>query len=358
MQTWTNATQKDSAQPGVYPPLLISYGHGDGGGGPTREMLENIRLLGGFPGAPQVHFGKVKDFFRTLEQDLGSHLPTWNGELYLELHRGTYTTQARNKRANRQSEFALHDAEFLAALAARLDPAYPYPAEDLHQAWELVCLNQFHDIIPGSSIGQVYVESLEQYTALQQIARAVRDDALSLLRARSRRRPAGGQPHLLPAPRTGLLGHRDPRAACSRPDGTPVPHPTRGGRPALRPRPAAALQPADICPSQAIDLTPAPFPEGRAVARLPSGNVPVRFTRPRASARSGRGPGGGGSSSFQGLPRKRLPAGRDQSRRRHHPHVRQGQPPRSPARRDDRQPAAGLRRPPAQLGRLGRRDLL
>ena len=185
MNTWTNATQKETTRPGVYPPLLMSYGHGDGGGGPTREMLEDIQNLGHFPAAPQIHFGKVKDFFRKLESDLGPELPTWNGELYLELHRGTYTTQGRNKRANRKSEFALHDAEFLAALASRLDPAYVYPAPALAHAWELVCLNQFHDIIPGSSIHQVYVDSQEQYAEILQAAQAVRDGALAVLSARA-----------------------------------------------------------------------------------------------------------------------------------------------------------------------------
>ena len=77
---------------------------------------------------------------------------------------GTYTTQGRNKRANRKSEFLLHDAEFLAALASEMSPDYRYPHTELRRAWELVCLNQFHDIIPGSSIGPVYVESLEQYS--------------------------------------------------------------------------------------------------------------------------------------------------------------------------------------------------
>ena len=100
------------------------------------------------------------DFFRRLEAESGAQLPTWNSELYLEIHRGTYTTQSRNKRANRKSEFLLHDAEFLATLASLLDPGYTYPHETFHQAWELVCLNQFHDIIPGSSIHAVYEESL------------------------------------------------------------------------------------------------------------------------------------------------------------------------------------------------------
>lgn len=185
MNTWTNAAQKETTRPGVYPPLLMSFGHGDGGGGPTREMLEDIQNLGHFPASPQIHFGKVKDFFRKLESDLGPELPAWNGELYLELHRGTYTTQGRNKRANRKSEFALHDAEFLAALAARLDPSYAYPAAALAHAWELVCLNQFHDIIPGSSIHQVYVDSQQQYAEVQQAVQKVRGGALAAISARA-----------------------------------------------------------------------------------------------------------------------------------------------------------------------------
>ena len=155
--TWTNFQQKE-----VQSELLTAFGYGDGGGGPTREMLENLREMAHFPATPQMCQGSVIGFFRKLEAEAGEKLPTWNGELYLELHRGTYTTQSRNKRANRKSEFLLHDAEFLAATAALIDPDYIYPVDALRSAWELVCLNQFHDIIPGSSITPVYVESLQQ----------------------------------------------------------------------------------------------------------------------------------------------------------------------------------------------------
>ncbi|MBN2305415.1 MAG: alpha-mannosidase, partial [Anaerolineae bacterium] len=161
--------------------VLMSYGYGDGGGGPTREMLETIRELGEFPGAPRTRHDFAGEFFRRMEAEAGDNLPTWNGELYLEYHRGTYTTQSRNKRANRKSEFLLHDAEFLAALAAQVDGGYEYPAGDLRKAWELVCLNQFHDIIPGSSIGDVYIESQEQYTEVAQLGAAARDTALDAI---------------------------------------------------------------------------------------------------------------------------------------------------------------------------------
>jgi alpha-mannosidase len=174
--TWRTFQQKELQQE-----LLMSIGYGDGGGGPTREMLENIREMDAFPATPRVRHGPAGQFFRDLEAKAGDHLPIWNGELYLELHRGTYTTQSRNKRANRKSEFLLHDAEFLATLASLLDPGYEYPMAQLRKAWELVCLNQFHDIIPGSSITSVYAEALEQYQEIQEIGSTTRDDALKTI---------------------------------------------------------------------------------------------------------------------------------------------------------------------------------
>jgi alpha-mannosidase len=179
--TWTNFQQKDLEKNGKNPPLLMAFGYGDGGGGPTREMLENIRETAHFPATPQIRQAHVGEFFKQLEEIAGDRLPTWNGELYLELHRGTYTTQSRNKRANRKSEFLLHDAEFLATLAAHLDPQYEYPAAALRKGWELVCLNQFHDIIPGSSIGAVYVDSLKQYDEIRELGDSVRDGALAVI---------------------------------------------------------------------------------------------------------------------------------------------------------------------------------
>jgi alpha-mannosidase len=177
--TWTNFQQKDLNAGNL--PLLMAYGFGDGGGGPTREMLENVREMAALPATPQIHPGSVRDFFRQLEAAGGDRLPTWNGELYLELHRGAYTTQSRNKRANRKSEFLLHDAEFLAACASVLDSNYPYPHDALYHAWELVCLNQFHDIIPGSSVSLVYAESQQQYAEIRALGESVRDAALDVI---------------------------------------------------------------------------------------------------------------------------------------------------------------------------------
>ncbi|MCU0476731.1 MAG: alpha-mannosidase, partial [Anaerolineae bacterium] len=174
--SWAKLKHKD-----VQRVMLMSYGYGDGGGGPTREMNENAQVLADFPAVPRVRQGRVIDFFRQLERESGAHLPTWNAELYLEIHRGTYTTQSRNKRANRQAEFLLHDAEFLAAVASLADPTYAYPHAVLREAWKTVCLNQFHDIIPGSSIGAVYTESLAQYAEVRQQTEAVREAALRVV---------------------------------------------------------------------------------------------------------------------------------------------------------------------------------
>lgn len=175
-KTWKYCHQKE-----LHSELSTCFGHGDGGGGPTREMLENIELMADFPALPKVKHSKAIDFFKKLDETSGPKLPTWNGELYFEYHRGTYTSQARNKRANRKSEFGLHDAEFLSSLAALLDSGYSYPQEDFKKAWELVCLNQFHDIIPGSSIPEVYVDSLEQYVQVASIIDETKAKALETI---------------------------------------------------------------------------------------------------------------------------------------------------------------------------------
>jgi alpha-mannosidase len=196
LNTWNNFQQKDLGKNSRYPPVLMSYGYGDGGGGPTMEMLENIQEMENFPGLPHIQHGKVKDFFEALEDEFGESLPTWNGELYLEYHRGTYTTQARNKRANRKSEILLHNTEFLSTFAKSIDPAFQYPHVELDQAWKLVCLNQFHDIIPGSSIQEVYVESLEQYEKIRQSGEKIINQALKIIEGRY-----GGQVRIInPSP--------------------------------------------------------------------------------------------------------------------------------------------------------------
>ena len=200
LATWNRFQQKE-----LHPNLLMAYGFGDGGGGPTREMIENMQVLQDFPAMPRVHSGSVKEFFKTLEADDGAVLPTWDGELYLELHRGTFTSQSRNKRANRKSEFALHDAEFLAAAAAVVNPGYRYPHAELNHDWQLVCLNQFHDILPGSAVEQVYVDSQAQYSEVLASAQVI--SAAAMLTAGSaleRGKPAEANQGLWLANPTGF----------------------------------------------------------------------------------------------------------------------------------------------------------
>ncbi len=172
--SWKLYRQKETQQE-----LLTAYGYGDGGGGPTREMLENLSYVQNHPGLPKTRSGTVKQFLEGLESN-SSNLPTWNGEFYLEYHRGTYTSQSRTKRNNRKSEFLLHDAEFLAAWASLITD-YKYPYQDLKRAWELVCLNQFHDILPGSSIGLVYIDSERDHAEVRALGEQVRDAALESL---------------------------------------------------------------------------------------------------------------------------------------------------------------------------------
>ncbi len=157
----------------------LLFGYGDGGGGPTLAMLEQIQRMRDVDGLPRVQMRSPQAFFDRAEADIKE--PTvWSGELYLELHRGTYTTQASNKRDNRRSELLLHDVEFLSAIAGRT-AGLVYPAAELERLWKLVLLNQFHDIIPGSSIAEVYEDSAVQYAEVLANGAALREQALSAL---------------------------------------------------------------------------------------------------------------------------------------------------------------------------------
>jgi alpha-mannosidase len=158
---------------------LLVFGHGDGGGGPTPEMLETLRRTGDLQGVPRTSLMSSEEFFDALEAG-GTELPVVVGELYLEYHRGTYTSQAEIKRANRSSEALLHDAEFLAAVAAR-EAGRPYPRAELAELWRLLLLNQFHDILPGSSIGEVYEQAREQLSRLERAAHELAASAAEAL---------------------------------------------------------------------------------------------------------------------------------------------------------------------------------
>ena len=161
MGGWQRYQQKD-----INNDILISYGYGDGGGGPTREMLEtSIRMEKGIEGIPKVRQAFARTFFDDLKERVSGNrrLPTWEGELYFEYHRGTLTSMARNKRANRKSELGMMDLELLSVLtAAKLG----YPKDELDKMWRQILINQFHDILPGSSIHEVYEVTKAQYAAL------------------------------------------------------------------------------------------------------------------------------------------------------------------------------------------------
>lgn len=156
---WKNYKDKDKNEN-----LLIAYGWGDGGGGPTREMIEQSLIQKNIPGIPRVKLATAEEYFRVLYDECDrDSLQSWDGELYFELHRGTYTSQAANKRYNRKVENLLHDIEFLYPLANILGVDLTFPKEQMDTIWERVLLNQFHDIIPGSSIRQVYEDTTVDY---------------------------------------------------------------------------------------------------------------------------------------------------------------------------------------------------
>lgn len=160
--------------------VLMSFGYGDGGGGPVKDMLENQRRLAkGIPGCPQTVMSTAGQFFHTLEASVKDqkYLPVWVGELYLEYHRGTYTSMARNKRYNRRSEFLLENTELFSEMASRMTGA-AYPKEELRELWEIVLRNQFHDILPGSAIEEVYEDSKKEYEYLLERGGALEQAAL------------------------------------------------------------------------------------------------------------------------------------------------------------------------------------
>jgi alpha-mannosidase len=161
-ETWGEIQHKE-LQSGA----VKSIGEGDGGGGTSRGDLEMARRLQDLEGAPRASWKKVSG---ALDQIFGENTqwPEWRGELYLELHRGTYTTQARIKQYNRRLEFGLRFTEWLAGIAA-LEGWAPYPRDTLLACWKKFLINQFHDIIPGSSINRVYVEAQEDYQKIEAI---------------------------------------------------------------------------------------------------------------------------------------------------------------------------------------------
>lgn len=151
--------------------LLLAYGYGDGGGGVNREMLEKGRRIKKMPGLPNLKMGRAREFFEELKGTINeteNYVHTWDGELYLEYHRGTYTSQAKNKKDNRELELAYRESEFLHSWMMKIADL-SYPSEQINEGWKIILRNQFHDIIPGSSIKEVYEDSDAEYSEARDI---------------------------------------------------------------------------------------------------------------------------------------------------------------------------------------------
>ena len=146
------------------------YGIGDGGGGPGEEHIETITRLENFMGLPPVTLGTSIDFFRRQEK-VRKDLKVWEGELYLERHQGTYTTQGRVKYYNQKLEKELRELELALERLYVLNAKRDYPQDELEAIWKEVLLYQFHDIIPGTSIDRVYDECYERYEVLSERVR-------------------------------------------------------------------------------------------------------------------------------------------------------------------------------------------
>ncbi|MFC9627748.1 alpha-mannosidase [Streptomyces mirabilis] len=159
---------------------LAPFGHGDGGGGPTREMMERARRLASLEGSAKVRVEHPDAFFATAREEIPGD-QVWSGELYLELHRATYTSQARTKQGNRRSEHRMREAELWATTAALNAPGYSYPYEKLDRLWKTVLLHQFHDILPGSSIAWVHREAEAEYARVAKEVEAITAEAVAAL---------------------------------------------------------------------------------------------------------------------------------------------------------------------------------
>ena len=169
---WKNRVQKRDLEA-----FLLPFGYGDGGGGPCRDHIEFALRQKDLEGAPKVDFASPQAFFEDMAKT-GAPKNKYVGELYFQCHRGTYTSQAAIKRGNRKSELALREAEMWSAAAA---DKHAYPADKLDWAWKKVLLNQFHDILPGSSIARVYEEARKLYGEILDAAGEMADSAKDAL---------------------------------------------------------------------------------------------------------------------------------------------------------------------------------
>ena len=187
-ETWRNFRGKQ-----IHDFSLLAFGHGDGGGGPSEEMLERFARLSDFPGLPRLKIGPVTEFYENISTP---SLPVWIGEQYLEYHRATLTTQGQVKSLHRRLEHALVETETSVTLA-HVWHQRRYPLEELRRLWQILLLNEFHDILPGSSIHSVYETARRQLTSALDEAERLREDALAPIEKVPGEQPkAGGRTSL------------------------------------------------------------------------------------------------------------------------------------------------------------------
>ena len=175
-EVWKNRSQARDMDAFLYP-----FGYGDGGGGPTRDHIEYALRQKDLEGGVKIKIADPVEFFEDMQAQKGKPKNTYVGELYFTAHRGTYTTQAAVKKGNRKSEQALRELEFWAVPAALAGAKYPYA--EAEALWKDVLLNQFHDILPGSSIGRVYVEAEKLHNKVISEADALTKEAQNALLA-------------------------------------------------------------------------------------------------------------------------------------------------------------------------------
>ena len=200
---------------------LIPFGWGDGGGGPTREMIAAARRLASLEGSPTVRIDRPSAFFAQAEAEYPD-APVWSGEMYLELHRGVYTSQLRTKQGNRRSERLLREAE-LWATAAAVRAGYTYPYDELERAWHSVLLLQFHDILPGSAIAWVHREAERTHAEVAARLESIIGEAIAALTA------GGSEPLLVNSSPLGR-GGVDALAIGTAESAPPVEVRSEGGR--------------------------------------------------------------------------------------------------------------------------------
>ena len=178
MGGWNRYLDKDMAQEAI-----LTFGFGDGGGGPTARDIQMLRRMNcGIPNCPTTKIETATEFLNRMQEKTEGKRSKWVGELYFEYHRGTYTSQAKTKKNNRKAEFALQNCEAVSVMAEKL-LGIVYPAQELAQMWEKVLTNQFHDILPGSSIQQVYDDANADYEYVLKQCEMLMQDRLGAIAA-------------------------------------------------------------------------------------------------------------------------------------------------------------------------------